>query len=288
MSRMLCPADLNELSAALTRMTERSRIIAGGTDLTIAIMEGKIAPDLLVNVLDVKEMRAIDFTAERVAIGGAAPFCELAASEQVRAKLSALADAASTVGSKQIRSRGTIAGNIGSGSPAGDMLPVLLLYGATLSVADADGTVSEIPFRSTLGDKGLVPLGKGRAIVSVNFPLPEERRISAFLKLGSRRAVTISKLGVALSFRCAGAGAPIEKPVVTLGAIARVPIFAKRAAAALDGRPLAAETAAAFGEALARDVEEAIPSRPSMPYKRRAALGVAEDVFMKIMPRAAA
>ena len=58
-------------------------------------------------------------------------FSELAASGVVREKLPALADAASTVGSKQIRNRGTIAGNVGSASPAGDMLPVLLLYGAS-------------------------------------------------------------------------------------------------------------------------------------------------------------
>ena len=131
MYRMLCPSDMDCLFAALGHMTEKSAIIAGGTDLTIKLHEGRERPDLLVNVLDVKEMRSINVSRGRVEIGAALNFSELAASGVVREKLPALADAASTVGSKQIRNRGTIAGNVGSASPAGDMLPVLLLYGAS-------------------------------------------------------------------------------------------------------------------------------------------------------------
>lgn len=286
MSRMLCPSDMDCLFAALGHMTEKSAIIAGGTDLTIKLHEGRERPDLLLNVLGVKEMRSIEVSRGRVEIGAAVNFSELADSGEVREKLPALADAASTVGSKQIRNRGTIAGNVGSASPAGDMLPVLLLYGASLRVAEAGGAVSEIPFSSMLGEKGVEPIGAGRAIISVLFPVPRAGTASAFLKLGSRRAVTIAKLSAALSLRCEDG--VISGPSVTLGAVARRPVFARRAIEALEGKPICAETAAAFGAALSRDVEEAIPGRYSLPYKRQAALGVAADLFMKIMPRAAA
>ena len=110
MYRMLCPSGMDGLFAALGRMTDRSAIIAGGTDLTIKLHEGRERPDLLVNVLDVKEMRSINVSRGRVEIGAAVNFSELADSGEVREKLPALADAASTVGSKQIRNRGTIAG----------------------------------------------------------------------------------------------------------------------------------------------------------------------------------
>lgn len=137
-----------------------------------------------------------------------------------------------------------------------------------------------------LGEKGVEPIGAGRAIVSVLFPVPRAGTASAFLKLGSRRAVTIAKLSAALSLRCEEG--VISGPSVTLGAVARRPVFARRAMEALEGKPMCAETAAAFGAALSRDVEEAIPGRYSLPYKRQAVLGVAADLFMKIMPRAAA
>ena len=132
-----------------------------------------------------------------------------------------------------------------------------------------------------LGEKGVEPLGAGRAIVSILFPVPSAGTASTFLKLGSRRAVTIAKLSAALSLRCEDG--VISGPSVTLGAVARRPVFARRAMEALDGKPMCAETAAAFGAALSRDVEEAIPGRYSLPYKRQAALGVAADLFMKIM-----
>ena len=113
-AKMLSPTNLAELTAALPRMTEKSKVVAGGTDLVVAIKEGRARPDLLLNVLDVKEMRAVLKKADALEIGAAVPFGEIASAEAVRRYFPALADAAAHVGSKQIRNRGTIGGNIGS------------------------------------------------------------------------------------------------------------------------------------------------------------------------------
>ena len=270
-AKMLSPANLAELTAALPRMTEKSRVVAGGTDLVVAIKEGRARPDLLLNVLDVKEMRAVLKKADALEIGAAVPFGEIASAEAVRRYFPALADAAVHVGSKQIRNRGTIGGNIGSASPAGDMLPVLLLYGASLRVAHASGEITERPFASMIE--------KGRL-------LPPAGSASAFVKLGSRTEVTIARLSIAMSANFDTDGR-IASPAVTLGALAKAPIFAREAMTAIAGNYPDEASSARLAAALAREVDEAIPGRSSQPYKRHAVRGAAADVFEKIISRRA-
>lgn len=285
-AKMLSPANLAELTAALPRMTEKSKVVSGGTDLVVAIKEGRARPDLLLNVLDVKEMRAVFKKADALEIGAAVPFGEIASAEAVRRYFPALADAAAHVGSKQIRNRGTIGGNIGSVSPAGDMLPVLLLYGASLRVAHASGEITERPFASMIEKGRLLPPAGGQAIVSVLLPLPPAGSASAFVKLGSRTEVTIARLSIAMSANFDADGR-IASPAVTLGALAKAPIFAREAMTAIEGNYPDEAASTRLAAALAREVDEAIPGRASQPYKRHAIRGAAADVFEKIISRRA-
>lgn len=263
-------------------MSEKSKIVAGGTDIIIALREGKLRPDYLLNVLDVKEMRHISKGDGMVEIGAAVPFSEIASAAVVCGHFSALADAAAHVGSKQIRNRGTIGGNIGSASPAGDMLPVMLLYGASLRVAHASGEIKEYPFTSMIEKGRLIPPASGQVIISVLLPIPHADRVSAFVKLGSRTEVTIARLSAAISANF-GTDGRITAPVVTLGALARVPIFAGQAMAAIEGKFPDEAALADFSVALVQDVDMAIPGRYSLPYKRHAVRGIAADVFEKMI-----
>ena len=123
--RALLPKTWEEIPGYLGQMTEKSRVVGGGTDLIIKMRLGALDPDALCYLGYVKELKEIREDGENLVIGAYATMTEIETDPRVRERFPALMDAASDVGSLQIRNNGTIGGNIGNASPAGDLLPVL-------------------------------------------------------------------------------------------------------------------------------------------------------------------
>src|SRR4029453_3483378 len=96
--------------------------IAGGTDVMVAVNFDRLRPQIFLNLEEVAELRGWSLENGHVRLGARVTYTELLGGE-LREALPALAEAARTVGSPQIRNRGTIGGNLGTASPAGDALP---------------------------------------------------------------------------------------------------------------------------------------------------------------------
>ena len=105
----------------------------------VAINEGWMRPETVVALRNVPELRAWSVDGDHLRIGAGVTWTALLGAELAAAS-PGLAQAARTVGSPQIRNAGTIGGNIGTASPAGDTLPVLAALDATVELASADGT----------------------------------------------------------------------------------------------------------------------------------------------------
>ena len=105
-----------------------------------------------------------------------------------------IADAASDVGSPQIRAKGTMAGNLCNASPAGDMLPVSWLYDAQLELMNADGTASVTPVNGFITGPQKTILRPDQAVTAILLDFkPLEGFVSASHKIGSRERVSISR-----------------------------------------------------------------------------------------------
>ena len=113
-----------------------ARAIAGGTDLMVALNADRERPGALIDLGRVQELRGWRYEGDELVLGAALTYTEAAGGE-VAAALPALAAASRTVGSPQIRNRGTIGGNLGTASPAGDSLPPLLIEDARIELAGA-------------------------------------------------------------------------------------------------------------------------------------------------------
>src|SRR5579884_725284 len=129
------------LAEALALRAERTGAvpIAGGTDVMVELNFDRRRPDALLNLNEVRELRGHERTDGTLRLGAATSYAELQA-PPLRALLPALAEAARTVGSPQIRNRGTIGGNLGTASPAGDALPPLLIEDAEVECVSVRGT----------------------------------------------------------------------------------------------------------------------------------------------------
>ena len=112
--------------------------IQGGTDVMVDLNFDRARPELLLNLNEVGELRGWSRENGTLRLGSGLTYTE-AMQEPLAEALPALAEASRTVGSPQIRNRGTIGGNLGTASPAGDALPPLLVEGAEVELASIRG-----------------------------------------------------------------------------------------------------------------------------------------------------
>ncbi len=191
---VLSPRSLDE---ALRLKSERPDAvpIAGGTDVMVALNFDRLRPPALLNLNEVPELRGWARENGTLRLGAGLTYTE-AMDAPLAALLPALAEASRTVGSPQIRNRGTIGGNLGTASPAGDALPPLLVENADVELGSMRG-VRTLPLREFLvGPKrnALEPDELVTAALVRPSGAPQ-----TFMKVGPRNAMVIAVVSLAVA-----------------------------------------------------------------------------------------
>jgi CO/xanthine dehydrogenase FAD-binding subunit len=166
--------------------------IQGGTDLMVALNFDRTRPHAILNLNEVDELRGRAAEDGTLRLGAGLSYTE---AMLLGDDLRALAEAARTVGSPQIRNRGTIGGNLGTASPAGDALPPLLIEGAEIEVAGVRGT-RRIPIEEFLVGVKRNALAEDELIVAAY--VEPSRQPQTFMKVGPRNAMVIAVTSLAL------------------------------------------------------------------------------------------
>ncbi len=166
--------------------------IQGGTDLMVALNFDRSRPETILNLNEVAELRGWSRENGTLRLGAGLTYTEaMGLGEGFRS----LAEASRTVGSPQIRNRGTIGGNLGTASPAGDALPPLLIEGAEVEVASVRGS-RRVPVDEFLVGVKRNALEPGRA--DRRSARRAEREPQTFMKVGPRNAMVIAVCSLAL------------------------------------------------------------------------------------------
>jgi CO/xanthine dehydrogenase FAD-binding subunit len=168
--------------------------IAGGTDLMVELNAGHRTPAALLDLGRISQLAEWTQDGDVLRIGAGVTYSQVVA--DLGRAAPGLAAASRTVGSPQIRNRGTIGGNVGSASPAGDALPPLLAAGATVLLASLRGSRQVSLAEFFTGPKQSV-LAPDELIVSVD--LPAARGPQQFAKVGTRNAMVIAVCSLALA-----------------------------------------------------------------------------------------
>lgn len=272
------PTGLNEAVGILGQYREKARILAGGTDLIIALRKREISPEILVDIRKISELKEIKRDGSYLSVGAAVPFAGLTSHPLVRELAPLLAQAASEVGSPQIRNRGTIGGNVGTASPAGDLLAPLTALEAEILVAGAGGT-RRIPIDKFLDRRGPERLQPGEIICQALIPLPGSKETrSAFVKLGRREALAVSRMSLALYLEMREAS--VGKARLALGAVGTTPFRVKEAEETLVKKGLGLEAEELMDQVSAA-VAASLGDRPSAPYKNIAVKGVVWEAMAR-------
>lgn len=275
--RELIARTWEEIPGCLSQMTSQGRILGGGTDLIIKLRMGLVKPDCLCYLGYVKELKEIRREGEDLSIGAYATMTEIEKNEDIRRDYPALMDAAGDVGSLQIRNNGTIGGNIGNASPAGDLLPVLYLYGARLEILGPEGSRTA-GIDEVLAGPGKLNLAYNEVIARIILPPPSG--YTAFVKLGSRKKVTISRIGVALGIEMDGDY--VKEMRLLIGAIGLKPVKLSEAEEWIRGKALNEPNIMDIAGILSRYIKEHVPVEFDRDYKVFAAKGAVMDAFLRL------
>lgn len=208
------PKRLTEATALLQEYGESAAILAGGTDLINHIHLGKRTPSLVLNIKNIRDLsRAIILHSNGVEIGALTSLTEVAEHSFMQAHFCAVSEAAVKVGSRQIRNRGTLVGNICNASPAADTVTALLLFDAAVRVVNVQGERRAVPLAEFITGPGKTALSRGEMVESVFLPYLPPNAASTYLKLSRREGVDLATVGVA----AAVSGGSVR---IALGAVA--------------------------------------------------------------------
>lgn len=263
----LRPATLGE-ALALKARRPAAVPLAGGTDVMVELNFDHRRPEALLDLTRVPELAAWSISDGQVRLGAGVPYTRVIT--ELGDVLPGLAMASRTVGSPQIRNRGTVGGNLGAASPAGDTHPVLLATGARVEVASVRGTrtITAEEFYTGVKRNALEP---DELIIAVH--LPAASGAEQFAKVGTRNAMVIAVCSFAVVLRPGYAG-------VAIGSAAPVPRRAIEAERFLVAElpweapvPLADSLKRAFAELVAGAADPIDDVRGSAAYRRHA-LGV--------------
>ncbi|MFE3022194.1 FAD binding domain-containing protein [Streptomyces sp. NPDC059256] len=245
--------------------------IAGGTDVMVEINFDHRRPSRLMDLTRIGELGEWEVGDDTVRLGASVPYTRIM--EDLRGELPALALAAHTVASPQIRNRGGVGGNLGTASPAGDAHPALLAAGAEVEAVSLRGT-RRIPIDDFYTGVKRNALAADELIRAVHIPRADGPQ--QFAKVGTRNAMVIAVCAFSLALH------PATRTVRTgIGSAAPTPVRARTAeeflAAALDeggfwdnGRPLPPPIARQFAELAAGACNPIDDVRGTARYRRHA------------------
>lgn len=191
--------------AASASTAENAKIVAGGQSLLPSMRLGLAAPDTLIDLGGIADLKGITVSGSSVKIGAMTTHAEVAASADVQRAIPALADLAGHIGDRQVRNRGTLGGSLANNDPAACYPAAVLGLGATVHTNKRDITADDF-FQGLY----MTALDEGELITAVSFPVPQAAGWQKFKQPASRFSlvgVFVSKGPSGVRVAVTGAGA---------------------------------------------------------------------------------
>jgi len=252
----LAPRSLDEALQAMAHGD--ATVFCGGTDLAPQTESGmRQYQAKLLNIRRIAGLGGIDAEGDEVRIGAVTTISDIRRNPALARIAPVLVEAAEHFASEQIRNAASVGGNICNASPAGDMIPPLLVLDASVELACWQGGGAQtrrVPLEAFFVGPGKTVKRPEELLTAIVFNRPAADFVGRFRKSGPRPALEIST--VSLAFGARATNGRLSEVRVAMGSVAPTPLRARHVEAALEGQPLAASTIAA---AVARTADDAKP-----------------------------
>ncbi|HOX42538.1 MAG TPA: FAD binding domain-containing protein [Myxococcota bacterium] len=282
MPSFLSLTSLEDVAEMLWAEGPTCALVAGGTDLLVRAPRPERT--LWLDISRCAELAGIGLDAQgRLRVGALACHQEVVEHPLVRRHARLLGLACASVGSLQIRNRGTLGGNLGNASPAADTLPALVCLGASVRLVARQGA-REVPVSELYTGPGQTVLRPDELIESVRVPLRRGRAAACFKKAGQRKGMCCSKASVALDARVRP-GLRLVDVRVAMGAVAPTVLGVPAAEALLEGQRLSPRLIAQAAEACVAAARPIDDLRSSAGYRRAVVGALLSEGLLEILER---
>jgi CO/xanthine dehydrogenase FAD-binding subunit len=276
---LIAPGNLASVLSLLAAEPGVWTPIAGGTEIMVAHAAGRLKAPKMVSLWGIADLRFIDVKPEGIAIGAGVTFVDLRRHAAIAEQLPLLAKASAWIGSIANQSRATLGGNLVNGSPAADSSPALLAYDAEIETISVRGR-RRIPYHEFHTGYKRNALAADELLYAVHLPLRFAQHRQYLRKVGTRRAMAISKVALA-------ATALVDRGLINeirLGAasLAAYPARLYQTENALLGRHITKDTIAAARNAILAEAQPIDDIRSTAEYRRRVAANLLEEFLLEV------
>jgi len=268
------------LTNALGMLSQHNfEIISGGTDMVIELRM-KTGDHQLLDISHLQELKTIESTDSEIRIGGGCTFSQIVANEEIKKHLPMLVKACSTIGSLQIRNRGTIGGNIVNAAPCADSYPPLIAYKADFILTSVKGTRT-IPANEFIIKNYKTQLEADEILTEVFIPIPKKKYLFSYYQLGRRNAVNITRIsvGALISFE----NNKVDDCKIVSGSLFQKPMQIEEIEQILIGKELTIQSVNLIEESLKKIIDDAIGKRWSSAYKLPVFVNMTKDALTEII-----
>jgi carbon-monoxide dehydrogenase medium subunit len=261
------PSSVRDAVALLAALGDEARPLAGGHSLIPMMKLRMAAPEHLVDLAGIAELKDIAEDGETIVIGAGVTLAALVRSERLAAKLPVMRETALVIADPQVRYKGTLGGNVANGDPGNDMPALMQALGALYVLAGTGGErrVAARNFYRGTYDTALAP---GEIVAAIRIAVPPAGSGAAYEKL-KRKVGDYATAAAAVTLTVTGDA--VTSCAVALTNVADRPLFAEAASAAAVGTTLDAAAVRTVAEAAMAITSPATDGRGPAEYRREMA-----------------
>lgn len=258
--------NIEEASKLAAEFGSKCKVIAGGTDVIPLLKDRVIAPDYIIDLKAIPGMDQLEFIpGQGLRVGALTKLYDIESSELVKKEMPAVADAAHYVASKQIRCKGTMAGNICNASPSADTASILLAMNAKVTAFSAKSGMREIKIGDFFKGVKKTALEPDEIVTEIMIPELKSGEGSAYFKHAVRKAMDLAIIGVASWVKMDGK--KIADCRIVFGGAGTTPLRAKAAEQMLIGKEFSDDLLAEASVAAAGESKAISDVRASAEYR---------------------
>jgi len=277
---------MEEAVSLLSEYKEAARVMAGGTDLLVQLKKGVLPPGYIIDLKGIPGQDNITYDEGRgLVISGMTTARSIELSPIIKSRFSCLAQAASQLGTIQVRNRATIGGNICNAVPSAETAPALLVLEAQLKIISVDGE-RVVPIESFFLNPGQTVLSPYEILTEINIPNLSTGSGSAYMAWTLRKALDLAMVGVAVATTINNG--ILTEVRIALGSVAPTPIRARKAEALIQGQRLDDELLNEVGLVAAQEASPIDDIRGSAEYRRKMVAILVEKAIRQSVQQAQA
>ena len=260
----LAPESFDQAVVAKSQHAEKSRVIAGGTDLLLRMRDKVVAPSVLIDLRHTSLDKILISNGVMI-LGASASLSQILENSEITQHFPALQTACREFAGPPIRNRATLGGNIVNASPAADLVPPLMAYDASI-VLRASGGDRALPLAEFFTGPGQSVIAPDEILMEIQIPLLPASSAATFIKLGQRRSMAISQVNLTARLSMNNSDC-VTDARIALGAVAPTPVRAHSAEDALVGEKLSEDLIRMAAKKAREEITPISDVRASLEYR---------------------